>query len=1000
MKGSENRMTIFMEGANNRFVIPVYQRRYDWKYENCRQLYEDLKKVINEGRNSHFFGSIVSAVVPDGSRMEYHIIDGQQRLTTITLLLLAICNLIKTDKVDCDDPHLDEQIMESYLISKWAKEDDRIKLIPVKKDREALKRLFTDEEDYDKSSNLTINYQYFYDVILKDNISVSKLYHAIEKLEIISITLDQDDNAQLIFESLNSTGLALSEGDKIRNYILMGLPTKSQTKYYDAYWSKIEQNTQNNVSDFIRDYLSVKQQSTPNMNDVYKTFKVYAQSCDLNVDELLEDILKYSRYYNKFLTAKSNLGCCQLDDCLYRLNRLEIAVVRPFLMEVFKLQQDDKISIQDTLSVLLIVENYLFRRNICEVPTNALNKVFVHLNKEILRYDNTSNDYVEKLIYALTSKRDFGRFPDDEEFKQALSTKEIYKMRGKYKAYLFERFENFGTKETKDVFDHLDKNTYTIEHIMPQTLSPSWIESLGEQADEIHETWLHRLANLTLTGYNSNLSNNSFIEKRDGVGGYRDSGLRMNQKIAQLESWGLSELEERNQEMINRAILIWQYPKTDFVPAEKEYDSCTLDDENYDLTGREIIKYSYMNIEQSVTSWVEMMERIIKYLHEKDKSVLSSIVFDSFDTTWNYISSDETKFKMPLKIDEHIYIQKNTSTLTKVTLLRKLFNLYKADPMDLVFYLKDVKSYVPSGVRFETRKKYWTYALPILRKKTMHRGTFNAVTPNISNTMTGAFGVGGIGINCIANMDGARVEFFISTSDKEKNKSIYDKIFSHKVEIENKLGVALNWNRADEYKISYISYVLENVSINNESDWPVMAEFHAKWSDKFGETFIEYFMDKKDIRYSDIAGIFREWALTKENIYLDIKRSVRSYTRFTTKGMNEILPEILDSPSGWNSNNHYFYEIANHENQPSYIKLVLSNKNSSEEFKQICKKIDKIYPSGNKKEDWQWRQIYKSKIIEIGDNPNKEELFEFLDSCMEEILLFEKDLKNKLNETI
>lgn len=208
MKGSEAKMIGFMEGADKRFVIPVYQRKYDWKYDNCRQLYEDLKKIVLNERNSHFFGSIVSTVVPNGSKIEYHIIDGQQRLTTITLLLLAIRNLIAQGKVSTPDVKLDEQINQRFLVSPWASQDDRIKLRPVKSDRDALVKLFGDEEDYNRSSNLTINYQFFYEMVAKEEISVADLYSAIGKLEIISITLDQEDNAQLIFESLNSTGLA------------------------------------------------------------------------------------------------------------------------------------------------------------------------------------------------------------------------------------------------------------------------------------------------------------------------------------------------------------------------------------------------------------------------------------------------------------------------------------------------------------------------------------------------------------------------------------------------------------------------------------------------------------------------------------------------------------------------------------------------------------------------------------------------------------------------
>ena len=695
MKGSEAKMTGFMEGADKRYIIPVYQRKYDWKLENCRQLYNDLKKIVLEGRSSHFFGSIVSSVVPVGSRLEYHIIDGQQRLTTVTLLLLAMRNLIAQQKLVSQSGRLDEQIAQRFLISPWAAADDQIKLRPVKGDREALARLFGDEEDFDPASNLTHNYRFFCDMLLKESISIDELYAAIGKLEIISITLDHDDNAQLIFESLNSTGLALEEGDKIRNYILMGLNQREQNSYYDTYWTKIEKCTGNDVSSFVRDYLSIKEQVTPTLNTVYHAFKVYADGIRQPITTLLDDLLRYARLFEKLRTCKSGLGEKRLDDCLYRMSRLDIGVTRPFLMEVLRLNQDGKLSSQDVLTVFLTTEDYLFRRNICEVPTNALNKIFLMLNKEILRYDGTTENYIEKFVYALLSKRESGRFPDDEEFSTALAAKQVYSMRGKYKAYLFERLENHGTIETKDVYTHLDNKVYTIEHIMPQHLTPAWTRALGPNSAEIHSTWLHRLANLTLTGYNPNLSNKTFAEKRDAAeGGYKASGLKMNQRIAQKETWGLTELEERNHELVVLALKIWPFPQSGFVPATKDFDFCTLDDEDIDLTGRSIAKYSLQNVEQPVSSWSSMFEQVVKFLHEKDKSVLFGLVHapDEDSALSTILSGTEDGMRVPLKIDDGIYVEKNTSTAYKISLLRRLFARYEMNPEDLVFYLKDADS--------------------------------------------------------------------------------------------------------------------------------------------------------------------------------------------------------------------------------------------------------------------------------------------------------------------
>lgn len=1001
MKGSEAKMIGFMEGADKRYVIPVYQRKYDWKYENCRQLYDDLKKIVIDGRESHFFGSIVSAVVPNGSKIEYHIIDGQQRLTTITLLLLAIRNLVAQGKVTTDEDKLDEQISQRFLISPWANEDDKIKLRPVKSDREALAKLFGDEDDYDHSSNLTINYRFFYDMVMKEEVSVSDLYAAIGKLEIISITLDQGDNAQLIFESLNSTGLALNEGDKIRNYVLMGLPTQDQTRCYGEYWVKIERCTANDVSGFVRDYLSIKQQVTPNVSNVYRAFKNYAESVSLPIDTLLEDLLHYARYFEKLLTCKSGLKEQKLDDCLYRLMRLDIVVTRPFLMEVLRLHQDKKLTDDDVLRIFLITENYLFRRNICDVPTNALNKIFLNLNKEILRYDNTVDDYVSKFIYALLSKKESGRFPDDKEFGAALSEKQVYQMRGKYKAYLFERFENYGTIETKDVYTHLDNNVYTIEHIMPQHLTPAWNESLGVEALEIHEKWIHRLANLTLTGYNPNLSNNTFVEKRDAKeGGYKASGLRMNQKIAEKDTWGSAELEERNKEMLELAMEIWAYPKTSFVPLEKEFDSCSLYDENFDLTGRDIAKYSYLTTEQPVVSWIDMFEHVVKFLYQKDKSVLMSIAYNNKDNTdlATYITNNESNLRSALKIDENLYIEKNTSTILKMSILRRIFVLYKADPMDLVFYLKDLDAKKASEAdRNEIRRRYWEYALPIIQEQHLHRGTFSGCNPTISNTESGFFGISGFSIGCVANYDNARIDFSLGSGDAKKNKDTFDILYKHKSEIENKLGITLAWERADNYKSSWICHHLYGVSVTNEADWPRMARFHAEWSDKICGVMLDYLLSDEEKRLFAIVAIFKEWVQSKDNAHLDIVRCNRTYTRFTTDAMTAILPNITNAPSGWNTDNHYFYEILNRNGKTAYIQMSISSKNITDEFRIICDKINCYYPAKLGKEDWQWRIPFKTTTIELGDELDKDSIFAKLDACMQEILAFESDLADKLS---
>lgn len=1016
MKGSEARLLGFMEGADKRYIIPVYQRKYDWKIENCNKLYEDLKKIIRNKRSSHFFGSIVSQVVPDGSKIEYHIIDGQQRLTTVTLLLLAMSNLVKEGRIHTEADDLNQQIHQRFIIAPWAKKDDKIKLHPVRGDRPALEKLFGPVEDYERGSNLTINYQFFYDQILKEEVTIDELYDAIGKLEIISITLDHGDDPQLIFESLNSTGLALQEGDKIRNYILMGMSPKDQEHYYDDFWTKIESATANDVSGFVRDYLSIKTLVTPTINNVYQAFKKYSEEAELPVENLLTELLRYARHYEKLLTCKSGLNNKKLDDCIYRLKRLEIVVTRPFFMEVLRLNQDKKLSVDEVLRIFEITENYLFRRNICEVPTNALNKIFLNLNKEIYRYDSTPSNYVDKFIYALLSKRESGRFPDDTEFTEALETKAVYQMRGKYKAYLFERLENFGTIESKDVYTHLDNSVYSIEHIMPQHLTPAWVESLGPNAEEIHTTWLHRLANLTLTGYNPNLSNNPFADKRDAEnGGYKASGLRMNQKIAQKDTWGLPELEERNAELLAYAKKIWSYPTTTFVPAEKEFDSCTLDDENVDLTGRDIVKYSYQNLEQPVTSWADMLEHIVKYIHQKDKSVLSSLAYSQSSSTdlVTYISTNPDTLRSAFKVDEDIYFEKGSSTTLKMSILRRLFALYDLDPMDLVFYLRDAESDKAADEgRYELRKRYWTYALPIIQQAHSHRGSFSNVTPGTSNWCSGYFGVGGFSISCIANYNEAWVALWMSNSDAAKNKRGFDLLYAHKDEIEHEIeNYDLSWTRAEEQKASWISYTLKGVSITNESDWPRMAKFHAEWSSKIADAMIPYLSDlgseadispekaEKNKALLQISTLVKEWAASRAEkgmVTIDLDRCNRTYTRFRTPFMDKLIPDTDGTKSGWNSANHYFYEIVNRTGNSAYIQLALSSKEMPQDQLELSDRINAVYPSKYDKPDWQWRTPFRTETISFDDLTDKEEVFARLDESLQSIRIFEEDLQQKL----
>ncbi|HRU98827.1 MAG TPA: DUF4268 domain-containing protein [Ruminococcus sp.] len=843
MKGSEARLAVYMQGSNKRFIIPVYQRNYDWKTENCKQLYDDLIKIKKNNRDSHFFGSIVAVCdSPNGVSFEYLIIDGQQRLTTVSLLLLAMYNLITQEKIKPQKSNLRERIYEEFLVDKYEDDDKKIKLKPVKNDKSAFDKLFKNPKDYIFESNLTINYNYFYDRIQKEELSIDDLFDAICRLEIISIQLNNDDNPQLIFESLNSTGLALSEGDKIRNYILMGLPSKLQNKYYEEYWNRIEEYTQYDVTSFIRDYLSVKTQVTPPNNKIYTAFKQLVEELKTETELLLKDMLEYAGWYEILLRGKTSSK--QLNSSIYRLNRLETTVTRPFFLEVLRLNAEKIITIEEAAEIFEITETYIFRRLICELPTNSLNKIFLLLHKEIIRYDGTTDKYVSKFKYALLNKKEKGRFPDNDDFIEQLSTRPIYQMNSKNKIYLLERIENYNTSEDKDVYKKFDSGIYSIEHIMPQHLSPKWQEELGKDYESIHETWLHRLANLTLTAYNSSYSNNTFEDKKNMPHGFVDSGIRMNQKIAKNNKWTLREIEQRNADIQDIALKIWGMPSTDFIPSIEELDSVSLDDD-VELSGKKIAKFSYKNSEQPVESWKEMFINVINILHTDDRSVLLKLAITANNDSdlACYVSHNKTDLRDYIEIEHDLYIERNTSTSTKLSILKKLFSMYNADAGDLIFYLRNEDKCAEKdniNKRENLHRKYWAFAMDYIHKAHENGGIFQNVNTTKTDTISGGFGVQGCSVYCFIQNNLAGVGIAIAKKSKDKNKLIYDELYKHKNEIEKALGVELNWYRLDEKKSSYVSYYLHNVSKKDENDWIQIAKFHAEWSRKLYDVIVPF----------------------------------------------------------------------------------------------------------------------------------------------------------------
>jgi hypothetical protein len=409
------------------------------------------------------------------------------------------------------------------------------------------------------------------------------------------------------------------------------------------------------------------------------------ESKGIDTEKLLEKMLAYAKRYKILLDGNS--GSSTIDACIDRLNRLETTVTRPYFLEVLRLKDENKLTLEQVTEVFLIVESYLFRRAICGLPTNSLNKIFSNLHREIVRFDGTEDNYVEKFKYALQAKKEGSHFPNDNEFRNAFTERPVYKKNNT--VYILERFENFGTKEDKDVYRHCDDDIYSIEHIMPQKLSDEWKKELGDDYEQIHEQWLHRIANLTLTAYNSKYSNNSFTEKKTMKDGFNDSGIRMNTWIAQKDKWTLAEIEERNNYLMDRALTIWAAPVTEYKPARKQLDRYTLEDDSTLLTGRKIAMFTFKNTEMAVKDWVEMLQKVIQILYSEDKFIITKLA-SSGDRDLFFSTSSESP-KDSAEIGDGIYVNTHSSTKDKMTLLRRLFRQYDEDQSDLLFYLRDKK---------------------------------------------------------------------------------------------------------------------------------------------------------------------------------------------------------------------------------------------------------------------------------------------------------------------
>lgn len=554
--------------TSRQFIVPIFQRNYSWQKSQYEQLWFDILRASKfKEKQNHFIGSIVyiDMGTPAGRPQQLLLIDGQQRLTTISILLCAIKDYVQKFNLETKLINL-AKIKNQFLYNSDEIDEDKYKLLLNVQDKETYIKLidntiFTVNKP---ATNIIKCYEFFYEHIedfIKQDGQIDEIYAGIFKLSLVSISLDKDsDNPQMIFESMNSTGKDLSQTDLLRNYLLMDLTPEKQTRLYKTYWKPMEElfgediykNDVNKFDYFIRDFLTLKSDTgyICKINNVYENFKRYYLDNNCEKFAVLKDLFTYAKYYACIDLLQEN------DDELklywQEFKKLDSHVVYPFLLKLYDDYSRQILIKEDFKKILQVVISYLWRRAICEIPTNSLSKTFATLYQAV-----DKEDYVNSIIKAFVFKSSYKRFPSDYEVREKLQTKDIYHFR--LRKYLLEALENYYHKEPID----LNTANYTIEHIMPQNIEHnlSWQQMLGEDWQEVHSLYLHSLGNLTITGYNAEMSNKSFGEKVNGESGFKHSHLKLNESIAQCDVWNKKAIQRRTNILTDIILKIWKYPE-------------------------------------------------------------------------------------------------------------------------------------------------------------------------------------------------------------------------------------------------------------------------------------------------------------------------------------------------------------------------------------------------------------------------------------------------------
>lgn len=563
MKAVDSHLLTLLK-KSSQFVVPIYQRVYSWQESECNQLWSDVIRAGNNDKlGAHFTGSIVYVARDQSTNTSTEpdlIIDGQQRVTTVTLLLAALAaHLAKMPEGEREpvEGFSPKKIRNRYLIDEDEVGERQFKLILSQGDKGALISILQGVEPaMDASTRVVENYNFFVRKLNDSKLDLAVVCKGLDKLVVVDVTLTRNvDNPQLVFEAMNSTGKKLSQADLIRNYVLMDLLPKAQDKLYSAYWRPMELEFvdagETQFDEFVRHFLTVKTGSIPRLGDIYEAFKNYSTGLAADGDTIEPLVIELREYARRYCAiALGNDPDAKLREAFKDLDQIKADVVYPLLLEAYTDHDLGTITRDEFLEIVQMVTSYVFRRAVCRVPTNSLNKTFAGFGA-VLRKDR----YVESVKAHFLSLTSYRAFPTDDEFSAALQSTDLYNFRRR--SYFLRMLENHGRKERVTIED------YTIEHILPQNenLSAAWQAELGPDWQDVQHTYLHTLGNLTLTGYNSEYSDHPFAKKRDMEGGFRDSPLRLNKGLGQLEQWNAAEIQKRADRLAQEAVRVWTRPE-------------------------------------------------------------------------------------------------------------------------------------------------------------------------------------------------------------------------------------------------------------------------------------------------------------------------------------------------------------------------------------------------------------------------------------------------------